>query len=155
MNKAFEPLFGFLEYLLVAIAGHDPGELQLSSGVVGIPVQDPTVCPDGVLGIIHLLRAEEAKSVLALLDLAPVEQRNLPEERVERNWALVGVGDRVAARTSIQQLLASYRLADALEQDGFLKMSSRDFARSAPRRGRDSGSKPGGSAGRASHGRQP
>jgi tetratricopeptide (TPR) repeat protein len=74
------------------------------------------------------VRTDEAKSALALLDGAPLEQRNLPEVRVERNWALLGVGDREAAGTAIQQLLASDRAADALEQEGFLKMSTRDFA---------------------------
>lgn len=75
----------------------------------------------------NYIEANEYKPALELIDSAPKDQAGMRELRIQRNWALLGLGEKQTARTEIAQLLAASRSTDALELDGFLKMADRDF----------------------------
>jgi putative PEP-CTERM system TPR-repeat lipoprotein len=70
-----------------------------------------------------------AKSALQLLDQTPQDQAQSLPVILERNWALLKLGERVRLRKSLDSALAMYRGApDLLLQDGMLKLQTRDLA---------------------------
>jgi tetratricopeptide (TPR) repeat protein len=90
-------------------------------------VHDPNYLPARLALARNYLSANEAKSTLELLDTAPPAQQNTREVSIERNWALLGVNDRKAARAGIDKVLRVSRSPDVLEQDGLFRMMERDF----------------------------
>jgi len=70
-----------------------------------------------------------AKSALDVLEQAPEEQKNLLPVLVARNYALIGIKDRVELRKSLVRGLAMYKQApDLVFQDGLLKFQASDIA---------------------------
>jgi tetratricopeptide (TPR) repeat protein len=67
-----------------------------------------------------------AKTALQILDEAPVEQKELAPTIVQRNWALLAVGDKPAFRKGIDDGLAKERTPDLLLQDAISKLDARD-----------------------------
>src|ERR1035438_4859356 len=72
--------------------------------------------------------ANEARSALELMDQAPQSQRKDFRLLIERNWALLAVGNLKEAREGIDQGMSVSRAPELLEQDGFLKMKEGAFA---------------------------
>ncbi len=76
----------------------------------------------------NFVSTNEAKSALELLDQTPPAQKDNPWVLIQRNWALLSVGNLKEARQGIDQGLKLARVPDLLEQDGFLKMKEGNFA---------------------------
>ena len=77
----------------------------------------------------RLLLAERgAQSALQLLDGAPPDQKGSVSVLVQRNWALLALGQKAEARKGIDQLLATGRVPEASLQDGVLKLYQKDYA---------------------------
>ncbi len=74
-----------------------------------------------------LVAAGGGGSALKLLDEAPQAQKETVPFIVQRNWALLGMGDQAAARKGIDRVLAASRTPDALLQDAVLKMGQKDY----------------------------
>jgi Flp pilus assembly protein TadD len=66
----------------------------------------------------NYVATNEPKSALALMDAAPEAQKKRLEVLIERNWALLSLGSKEAARSGIEQALSLARNSDVLEQDG-------------------------------------
>jgi predicted Zn-dependent protease len=64
---------------------------------------------------------------LELLDQAPASQVNSLDVVIERNWALIGMGDTDAAHRGTEQGLKVSRHPDLLAQDGILKVREGQF----------------------------
>jgi tetratricopeptide (TPR) repeat protein len=73
------------------------------------------------------LGTDDFRSALELLEQTPPEQKNSMVVLIARNWALLGLGKKNEARAGIEQGLRATRVPDLLMQDGFLKLSERDF----------------------------
>ena len=76
----------------------------------------------------NLISTGQPKTALEVLDQTPPRQKNDFFVLVERNWALVGIGNLKEAREGIDKGLKSARTPDLVEQDGYLKMKTGDFA---------------------------
>jgi len=75
------------------------------------------------------LRAlDGARSALALMNDAPEEQRDSLPAIVERNWALLDLGEEDEARKGIEQGLKLGRDPELLVQDARLKVEQKQFA---------------------------
>jgi tetratricopeptide (TPR) repeat protein len=75
-----------------------------------------------------MLAARSAQPALTLLDEAPENQMNAGSRIVERNWALLALGDKGAARKGIDRVLAAGKVPEALLQDGAMKLDQKDYA---------------------------
>jgi len=75
-----------------------------------------------------LLRTGGAQSSLQLLDAAPQNQKGSVRIVVQRNWALLVLGQRADARKGIDQVLAVAKVPEALLQDAALKLAEKDYA---------------------------
>lgn len=75
-----------------------------------------------------LLASQNAKPALTLLDEAPENEMNSGPLIVERNWALLALGDKAAARQGIDRVLAAGKVPEALLQDGAMKLEQKDYA---------------------------
>lgn len=73
-----------------------------------------------------LIAARGARTALNLLDGAPQEQKGTLPVILQRNWALLSLGDKAEARRGIDQALALSRVPDALLQDAVLKINQND-----------------------------
>jgi tetratricopeptide (TPR) repeat protein len=71
-----------------------------------------------------LLRSKGARAALELLDASPEQQKNAMPAVVERNWALLALGERDAARESVERALRVAGNADLFLQDGLLKLAA-------------------------------
>jgi tetratricopeptide (TPR) repeat protein len=69
-----------------------------------------------------------AQSTLKLLDEAPEEQRKAIPVVIQRNWALLALGQVAEARQGVNQLLAAGNVPEALLQDSVLKLGQKDYA---------------------------
>jgi tetratricopeptide (TPR) repeat protein len=69
-----------------------------------------------------------ASSALKLLDETPQQQKGLAAVVLQRNWALLALGNKPEARKGIDQVLAVRKLPDALLQEAVLKMDQKDYA---------------------------
>ena len=69
-----------------------------------------------------------AQSALQLLDQAPQGQRLTAPIVLQRNTALLALGQTAEARKGIDQVLASVRDPEALVQDAALKLGQKDYA---------------------------
>jgi tetratricopeptide (TPR) repeat protein len=77
----------------------------------------------------NLIASKAASSALDVLEQAPADQKKLPLYLVERNAALLALGDLVRLRKGIDEGLALGRHPDLLLQDGILRIKTRDFNR--------------------------
>ncbi|HUP04313.1 MAG TPA: tetratricopeptide repeat protein [Bryobacteraceae bacterium] len=75
-----------------------------------------------------LLANNGAQSALELLDQTPNEQKGAVPIIVERNWALLALGQNAEARKGVDTVLKAARVPDALVQDGLLKLLQKDYA---------------------------
>jgi len=75
-----------------------------------------------------LLKNRGAQSALQLLDEAPRDQKGTVRLVVQRNWALLALGQKTEARKGIDQALAAGKVPEALLQDAALKLDQKDFA---------------------------
>ena len=69
-----------------------------------------------------------APSALQLLDETPPDQRAAVSVVVQRNWALLRLGQKAEARKGIDQVLAAGKVPEAQLQDALLKLDQKDFA---------------------------
>jgi tetratricopeptide (TPR) repeat protein len=69
-----------------------------------------------------------ALASLQLLDEAPQDQKGAVAVVVQRNWALLALGQKAEARKGIDQVLAAAKIPEALLQDGVLKLDQKDYA---------------------------
>jgi tetratricopeptide (TPR) repeat protein len=75
-----------------------------------------------------LITSRAADSALKILDEAPAAQKGTALIVLQRNWALLALGQAPEARKGIDQFLAMGRSSDALLQDAVLKMSQKDYS---------------------------
>jgi tetratricopeptide (TPR) repeat protein len=75
-----------------------------------------------------LLASHSAQPALTLLDEAPENQMNAAPRIVERNWALLALGNKAEARKGIDRVLAAGKVPEVLLQDGAMKLDEKDYA---------------------------
>jgi tetratricopeptide (TPR) repeat protein len=75
-----------------------------------------------------LLRTNRAKEAIQTLTEATDAQKRTLAFVVAYNWALIGLGDVVAARHAVDRALAASKSPQLMLQDGLLKYAARDFA---------------------------
>ena len=75
-----------------------------------------------------LLRDKNPQMALDLLDQAPDREKHLLAVVLERNWALLQLGNLQAAKEGIAVVFQSARLPEAMLQDAVLKMAQRDYS---------------------------
>ncbi len=75
-----------------------------------------------------LIASNAAQAALTALDEAPAEQKTTTGFVVERNWALLALGERAEVRKNLDQILTRDRIPDAVVQDALLKLGQKDFA---------------------------
>jgi tetratricopeptide (TPR) repeat protein len=75
-----------------------------------------------------LLEAKDGRGAIALLDAAPIAQKNYPVLIVQRNWALWTVNNMAEFRKGVDQGLALERSPDLLIQDGMWKLQAGNYA---------------------------
>ncbi|HEV2473537.1 MAG TPA: tetratricopeptide repeat protein, partial [Chthonomonadales bacterium] len=91
---------------------------------------DPSYLPARVDLARALISTGGAQSALEVVNQAPEEQRNAIALLVQRNWALLALGQIAEARKAVDELLAGGKIPDALLQDGILKLNQKDYASS-------------------------
>ena len=69
-----------------------------------------------------------AQSALQLLDETPQDQKGTVRVVVQRNWALLVLGQNAEARKGIDQVLSAGKVPEALLQDATLKLVQKDYA---------------------------
>ena len=74
-----------------------------------------------------LIANRGAESALKLLDEAPQDQRGTVPVVVQRNWALLALGQAAEARKGIDQVLSAGKVPEALLQDAALKLAQKDY----------------------------
>ena len=74
-----------------------------------------------------LISSGGAQSALNLLDEAPEEQKTAASMVVQRNWALLALGQAAAARQGIDRVLSAGSVPEASLQDAILKLVQRDY----------------------------
>lgn len=89
---------------------------------------DPSLVPARVDLARCLVEAQDAKAALDLVDLAPGDQRKLPQLIVQRNWALLALGRTEQLKTGIQQGLEQGKNPDFQIQSALLKLKQKDVA---------------------------
>jgi Tfp pilus assembly protein PilF len=73
------------------------------------------------------LRARDAKAAIQLLDQAPQQQKNDARVVMQRNWALLSMGDSAGARKSITGALAAAKTPELTLQRGVVNLLDRDY----------------------------
>jgi tetratricopeptide (TPR) repeat protein len=74
-----------------------------------------------------LVRTNKARQAIQTLDDATDAQKRTLAFAVAYNWALIGAGEFIAARKSVDRALATSESPQLLLQDGLLKYAVRDF----------------------------
>jgi tetratricopeptide (TPR) repeat protein len=69
-----------------------------------------------------------ASSALKLLDETPADQKGTARVVVERNWALLALGQTADARKGIDAVLSTGKVPEALLQDAAMKLTQKDYA---------------------------
>jgi len=72
-------------------------------------------------------RSNEAKSALDLLNHAPAEQKGQLALIIERNWALLALGETKELRSILDQVLRVKHFPEILVQDAVLRLRQGDF----------------------------
>jgi len=74
-----------------------------------------------------LIATGGAQAALKVLDETPQEQKLGVPILVQRNWALLALGQKAEARSGVDGVLSSGRVADALLQDAILRLDGSDY----------------------------
>ncbi len=74
-----------------------------------------------------LIANRGAQSALKLLDEAPQDQRGTVPVVVQRNWALLALGQAPEARKGVDRVLSAAKVPEALAQDAVLKLAQKDY----------------------------
>ncbi len=86
----------------------------------------------------NFIQANESKSALDLLNSASPAQKSTLAFVIERNWALLGVGEIKELRSSLDQALRVRRVPELVIQDGVLRLQQARLHRgNCRRRGSD------------------
>jgi tetratricopeptide (TPR) repeat protein len=72
--------------------------------------------------------AHQPKSALEVLDQAPSNQKGLSPVVVERNWALLELGNLEEAKAGIDRVLHSVKMPEVVLQRAFVKLLEHDYA---------------------------
>jgi tetratricopeptide (TPR) repeat protein len=75
-----------------------------------------------------LIANRGAQQALKLLDEAPANQKAAVPIVVQRNWALLALGQAAEARKGIDQALKAGKVPEAMLQDAALKLTQKDYA---------------------------
>jgi tetratricopeptide (TPR) repeat protein len=75
-----------------------------------------------------LLVDRGAQSALQLLEAAPQDQKGSAAVVLQRNWALLALGQKPEARKGVDLLLATGKVPEAWLQDGVMKLEQKDYA---------------------------
>ena len=75
-----------------------------------------------------LIGQKDAKGALDLLDRTPGQQKNALAVLVQRNWALLALGERDEAEKNVDMALAKVRAPDLLTQKAILDLESKKNA---------------------------
>lgn len=75
-----------------------------------------------------LIRANDARAALDLMNATPAHQRDLLQVIVQRNWALLALKDTNDLKASLDQVLAKTRTPDLLLQSAYMKLLRNDVA---------------------------
>ncbi len=75
-----------------------------------------------------LIAGRGAQSAIQLLDEAPEAQRSTVPVLVQKNWALLALGQPAEARKGVDRILAGGGVPDAVLQDAVLKFGQKDYA---------------------------
>ncbi len=75
-----------------------------------------------------LIQGNAAQSALQTMDEAPADQKNSIGWAIQRNWALLALGQKAEARKIVDQVLAKTRMPEALVQDAVLKFDAKEYA---------------------------
>lgn len=75
-----------------------------------------------------MISSRNAQPALTLLDEAPENQMNVAQRILERNWALLALGNKVEARKGVDRLLAAGKIPEALLQDATIRIDQKDYA---------------------------
>jgi tetratricopeptide (TPR) repeat protein len=92
---------------------------------------DPSYLPARLALIRRFLDTNNPKAAQNLIDQAPREQRNALPLMIERNWALIALGQMKEAREQVDLGLRAARVPDLVLQDGALRMNDKKFADAA------------------------
>jgi tetratricopeptide (TPR) repeat protein len=88
---------------------------------------DPSYLP-ARMELAQLLLADRgALPSLQLLDETPKNQSGTVAVSVQRNWALLALGQKTEARKGIDQVLATAKVPEALVQDATLRLDQKDY----------------------------
>jgi tetratricopeptide (TPR) repeat protein len=74
-----------------------------------------------------LIANGNAQAALQLMDQAPQNQKGTNPVILQRNWALLALGQAAEARKGIDQVLATGKVPEALLQDAALKLAQKDY----------------------------
>jgi tetratricopeptide (TPR) repeat protein len=89
---------------------------------------NPALLPARLMLARNLIQANESKSALDLLNSAPGGQKGTLAFVIERNWALLGVGDTKELRSALDQALRVRRVPELVIQDGVLRLKQADYS---------------------------
>lgn len=87
----------------------------------------PELLPARVTLARNLIRVNQSKAALSVLDDAPPAQKNAAGLAIQRNWALIASGQTVEAAKLLDRQLAHNRPPELLLQSAILKMGRRDY----------------------------
>jgi tetratricopeptide (TPR) repeat protein len=105
------------------------GENALRQQELGESIKlDPTFLTGRLELARILISTGSADSALKLLDEAPQDQKETVGVLVQRNWALLALGQKAEARKGIDQVLAAVKNPEALIEDAALKLDQKDYA---------------------------
>ena len=76
----------------------------------------------------NLIKANDAKSALELLNGTPANQSTLLGVVVERNWAFLASGDLKEVRSVLDRIHQDQRIPEVMVQDAYLRLQQGDYA---------------------------
>ena len=116
-------------HYLLAKADRGRGDSPLEQQELGEALKvDPTYVNARLELAQALIANRAAQSALQLLDQAPESQKGMAALVLQRNWALLSLGQTAEARQNVDRVLAAAKLPEALVQDAVLKFIKSDFA---------------------------
>ncbi len=89
---------------------------------------NPALLPARVAFARTLTLANEAKAALDIINAAPANQRRTLTLAVERNWALLSLGETKDLRAALDRELSTEHLPELLIQDAVLRCQQSDFS---------------------------
>ena len=124
----FRPDSASAHYLLAKV--HQmKGETRMQQQELSDALQlNPNLLPARLQLAEWLISNKAPKEARDVLNETPDSQKNDLAVLIDLNWANVAIGDRAAARSSVNRLLAQGRPPQALLQDATLKIMARDYA---------------------------